>query len=146
MPFEETFMNIKEGVQCWLYGIDSLPGDECTGHLWIVLLYFGIAIINNIFILLVLTHGSAANLWIASAMSVPLSNLAFMLPFLVGTLVVPFDPYNIVGMVLVFVGMIVFNKAPQPEGPPEPEHPTDIVTSSPSKETVPSHPHVDRAL
>jgi hypothetical protein len=127
LPLSQTLTNVKDALLCWFGGINSLPGDECQSHLWVVAVYFTIAIFNNIFITLVITHGSAALLFIGSALTVPLSNVAFIFPALVGpALSVPFDPFNLVGMVLVLVGMIMFSKAPEPgqaEPPPAAEQP-----------------------
>jgi len=89
----------------------------------IVVLYIGIAAFFNIYILLVMQHGSATLMWVASTLSVPLANFAFMIGFFVGTeFETKFSWFNLGALVLVVVGLVIFNKCTRPED----THPADV--------------------
>eukprot|EP00698_Gefionella_okellyi_P023600 TRINITY_DN8100_c0_g1_i1.p1 TRINITY_DN8100_c0_g1~~TRINITY_DN8100_c0_g1_i1.p1 ORF type:complete len:432 (-),score=50.13 TRINITY_DN8100_c0_g1_i1:61-1314(-) len=113
LPIQSLPENFEAAILCWFKGQGT--GSDCSGNMIVVVFYIGVATVYNVFILLVIQHGSAALMWVATALSVPLANFAFMLPFLVGSSAIAFDWFNLGGVVLVFGGLILFNRVAMPD-------------------------------
>lgn len=112
MPITEIIPNMKGGALCWM-GINSIledsPGiskDDCSSAPLFVSLYLGFNIIYNILIVVILKHGSANILWMASTVIVPLSNVAFSLKFVPEHQ--PLRSWDIVGLFIIMIGLVLY--------------------------------------
>lgn len=91
--------------------MNVLPGDQCEGKgMIVVVLYIVVACLFNVYILLVMQYGSAALMWVATTVSVPLANFAFMMHFILGDKAQDFSWFNLGALVLVTIGLVVFNQ------------------------------------
>ena len=71
--------------------------------------YVVINFLYNVFQLLVTKHGSAATMVISSALALPITNLCFSSTFLLGSEAEPFSIFDIVGLVVVLSGFLVYS-------------------------------------
>eukprot|EP00753_Platysulcus_tardus_P010546 PLAT2833.1.p1 GENE.PLAT2833.1~~PLAT2833.1.p1 ORF type:complete len:420 (+),score=158.05 PLAT2833.1:1048-2307(+) len=110
---------ITDGWRCFL-GDTTVPVIDATGavtgycssyNTWIL---FAGSIIDfiggGIFYLLILKHGSALLTTIASALSLPLSNLAFTIRALNGRATSPFSWYDVGGLIAVLFGFVFYQR------------------------------------
>lgn len=101
------------GFKCWM-GINTilpdneygLPPDQCEmGPLYLnAYLFFNV--IYNFLIVLILKHGSANIMWMASTIIVPLSNLAFSMKFMPHSQ--PMTIWDFLGLMVIMFGLIVY--------------------------------------
>lgn len=108
----EIIPNLMEGFKCWL-GIDSvvvatgnLAVDHCGMSPFYVNTYLCFNIVFNVLIILILKHGSANIMWMASTIIVPLSNVAFSLKFMPNHTTLETSDW--VGLVVIMTGLIVY--------------------------------------
>jgi len=87
----------------------STPCDDCY-HAWLTLMiYMTINVIYNIFILLVIKHGSATVLSIAQTVRLPLTSIAFSQEWIMGKKAVePFSKYSLYGLFIILAGLTTF--------------------------------------
>ncbi|KAN0036018.1 hypothetical protein ACTA71_005316 [Dictyostelium dimigraforme] len=130
VKFTQILPFMKEGAEC-LVGINSIlpiygngstsssyAADSCSysptatvicddcHNAWIVIiLYMSINIVYNIFILLVLKHAGATVYSIANTLRLPLTNIVFSIPFIMGDAVSPFSPLSIAGLIIILLGL-----------------------------------------
>jgi hypothetical protein len=106
--------NIHGGFDC-LCGINtiteasadgSILPDECSMAFIYVSTYLAFNVIYNLLMVVILKHGSANILWMASTVIVPLSNVAFSLHFIPNHQ--PMKPMDIVGLVIIMSGLLVY--------------------------------------
>jgi hypothetical protein len=99
------------GAKCFV-GIntitDSLNGmeDHCEMAPLYVSLYLFFNVFYNFLIIIILKHGSANILWMASTVIVPFSNVAFSLKFMPGSK--PLNLMDIVGLVVIMLGLVAY--------------------------------------
>ena len=113
MSISDILPNMWGGALCWV-GIDTittpnnqgLPADSCATAPLFVTTYLGFNIVFNILIVVILKHGSANILWMASTVIVPLSNVAFSLNFMPGHK--PMNNYDICGLFIIMLGLIFY--------------------------------------
>ncbi|KAK5578172.1 hypothetical protein RB653_003125 [Dictyostelium firmibasis] len=131
IKFNQILPFMKEGAEClagintilpsyYTYpnGTESFTVNSCTydpkaalicddcHNAWIaIILYMSINIVYNIFILLVLKHAGATVYSIANTLRLPLTNIAFSIPFIMGAAVSPFSPLSVAGLVIILVGL-----------------------------------------
>eukprot|EP00029_Vermamoeba_vermiformis_P012180 TRINITY_DN699_c0_g1_i1.p1 TRINITY_DN699_c0_g1~~TRINITY_DN699_c0_g1_i1.p1 ORF type:complete len:395 (+),score=118.67 TRINITY_DN699_c0_g1_i1:38-1222(+) len=111
------------GARC-LFGYDSRVGDEC-GEVWIAVLMYVVANIGyNIALLLVIKYGSAALFYVASAVMLPLADICFTFEFIMGKDATPLSLYDIIGLVLILAGLILYRFLP--ESKPQDKEDTSI--------------------
>jgi len=96
--------------------------DACT-HAWLILIiYMCINVIYNIFILLVIKHGSATILSIAQTIRLPLTSIAFSQKWIMGNQVEGFSNFTLYGLFIILAGLSAFRagslmkKRPEGEG------------------------------
>ena len=73
-----------------------------------VALYMTFNIAYNTLLLLVIKYGSAALMYVASTVVLPLGSVAFTRKFLLGVHASQFTLFNGVGLVVVLVGLIIY--------------------------------------
>jgi len=125
LTFDEIPTNLENGARCLFTGHNSITTgahpDDCE-FAWAMTLGYIIAnIMYNIVILLMLKYGSAALLYVASAVILPLANIAFTLDFIMGKEATTLSPYDIAGLVVILIGLVIYRSTseqaiPAPEG------------------------------
>lgn len=101
----EIIPNIVDGMRCW-GGINSIPSDDCAAAPIYVTAYLAFNVVYNILIVVILKHGSANILWMASTVIVPLSNVAFSLDFMPGHR--PMTSWDILGLFVIMLGLVLY--------------------------------------
>lgn len=114
VPIRNILPNIYGGGLCWM-GINTItsatatPGqvaDDCSTAPFFVTTYLCFNVVYNILIVVILKHGSANILWMASTVIVPLSNVAFSLNIMPGHK--PLKSFDIIGLCVIMVGLVVY--------------------------------------
>lgn len=118
MPMNAIWPNIVMGTKCW-FGYNSVTAefnpynqdiDDCSMAPFYVNAYLFFNIIYNFLIILVLKHGSANILFMASTVIVPLSNVAFALPFVPRHQ--PLHVWDILGLFVILGGLVIYRFYP----------------------------------
>eukprot|EP00698_Gefionella_okellyi_P023262 TRINITY_DN7889_c0_g1_i1.p1 TRINITY_DN7889_c0_g1~~TRINITY_DN7889_c0_g1_i1.p1 ORF type:complete len:443 (+),score=75.19 TRINITY_DN7889_c0_g1_i1:117-1331(+) len=107
VPLNAIPTNIVFGFKC-MVGYNSLPGDACEGAWLQVLLFVIFDILFNVFLLLVVKNGSAALMFACNTISLPLGDLFFTLPFIVGAFAMPLNKFDLIGLGVILIGLIVY--------------------------------------
>jgi hypothetical protein len=97
---------LTEGFECFA---EIGPDDECSGAFWIFMGYVVINFGYNVLLLLITKHGSAVLLVITNALSLPVTNIAFTLPAVMGKNTEPFTLPDLFGLILVCVGFLTYS-------------------------------------
>jgi CRT-like, chloroquine-resistance transporter-like len=113
MAVTEIIPNMYGGALCW-FGINSiahgnlsgLPADDCADSPLFVTTYLCFNIVFNILIVVILKHGSANIMWMASTVIVPLSNVAFSLKIMPGHK--PLNSFDIFGLFVIMSGLVLY--------------------------------------
>eukprot|EP01035_Chromulina_nebulosa_P037682 gene37682-50874_t len=93
VPMSEIMPNMYNGMLCWM-GINTVTAenvgagqviDDCAYGPFYVNTYLFFNVIYNFLIVVVLKHGSANILWMASTVIVPVSNIVFSFKFMPGS-------------------------------------------------------------
>jgi hypothetical protein len=105
---------LAKGFWCWL-GYNSLPGDNCSYNYVATTIYIVINFFYNIFILLVTKHASATMFTLAFAIRLPLTQIAYCIPFIMQQYVEPFTWESIVSLVVVLAGFVLYSMLPEPQ-------------------------------
>jgi hypothetical protein len=138
LPLADIPQNLWRGLQCWLVGTnfvslrfgdlcsaDTKCGvppelmccDSCDGALAgvssmpaiaAVFLYMGFNIAYNVFLVLVIKHGSAALMYASSTVVLPLGSAAFTITFFLGHHAMPFNMFNGFGLGIVILGLLIY--------------------------------------
>lgn len=114
MPVSNIPANMYGGMACWFgyntitedYNPFNQPLDSCESAPLFVNAYLAFNVIYNFLIVVILKHGSANIMWMASTVIVPLSNVAFSLKFMPGSQ--PMGPMDLVGLVIIMSGLVVY--------------------------------------
>eukprot|EP00618_Florenciella_parvula_P024606 CAMPEP_0119527926 /NCGR_PEP_ID=MMETSP1344-20130328/42220_1 /TAXON_ID=236787 /ORGANISM="Florenciella parvula, Strain CCMP2471" /LENGTH=378 /DNA_ID=CAMNT_0007567199 /DNA_START=73 /DNA_END=1209 /DNA_ORIENTATION=+ len=115
IPFSEMPAQMSNGFACFM-GYDSLPGDHCSDKKIIhtafaaMMIYCIINFGYNVFQLLVTKHGSAMLMVMSSALSLPVTNMAFACPWLMGENTEDFTVYDVVALCIVVVGFVIYSR------------------------------------
>jgi len=112
MSIDEIIPNLKGGLLCWM-GINSITEDDdmvradnCSQAPLFVSTYLVFNVVYNILIVVILKHGSANILWMASTAIVPLSNVAFSLKIMPGHQ--PLKIWDIIGLFVIMFGLVLY--------------------------------------
>jgi drug/metabolite transporter (DMT)-like permease len=112
MSVNEIIPNIVGGAYCWM-GIntitendDMVKADSCSQAPLFVTTYLVFNVVYNILIVVILKHGSANILWMASTAIVPLSNVAFSLNIMPGHQ--PLKIWDIIGLFVIMFGLVLY--------------------------------------
>ena len=116
LPLSEIVPNLYDGMMC-NFGVntvieatETLQVDHCETGPFYVWVYIAFNLVYNILIIVILKYGSANILWLSSTVIVPLSNLAFSLPFMPNPQ--PCTPIDLVGLVIIMSGLIIYRFMP----------------------------------
>jgi hypothetical protein len=148
VPIQEIPQQFWFGAKCFV-GINSLDGDLCAERLvWVhvciifeggslkqrtndslqTLVYLTINIFYNIFLLMVIKYGSAALLYVASAVVLPATNICSTQGWIMNELyprnkdyTTVLTPFDIVGLVVIILGLGVYRVFPEGSGETKPE-------------------------
>ena len=107
VPLSMIPTNIWFGMKC-LAGYNSMVGDDCQGAWLHVLLFVIFDILFNIFLLLVVKHGSAALMFTCNTIALPLGDLLFTMPWIVGSMVLQLNKFDLIALAIILVGLIVY--------------------------------------
>ena len=110
---QDIIPNLWGGAKCWV-GVNTivagnakgLPPDDCSAAPLFYNLYLAFNVVFNILIVVILKHGSANIMWMASTVIVPLSNVAFSLSFMPGHR--PMNTYDVIGLGVIMLGLIFY--------------------------------------
>ena len=110
-------LNLNEIPQNFMDGWSCFTGEYVRGfdcHIApypyvILLIYVIVNFVYNVLLLLITKHGSALLLVIASAISLPCTNILFTIPMIMGTDCEPFSWYDVSGLTLVLVGFLMYS-------------------------------------
>lgn len=111
----ECLIDVNCGAK--IDGVITVCCDSCNGRypqvspvsaLLANLMYMTCNIAYNIFLLLVIKYGSAALMYVASTIVLPLGSLAFTVTAFMGLHAGTFDVYNGTGLGLVLFGLIIY--------------------------------------
>jgi len=138
LPLDQIPINLWQGLQCFLAGTNFIsqdggyqcsaeidcgnPGqpmccDSCDGSLsgvsslpalWATLTYMCFNVAYNVFLVLVIKHGSAALMYATSAVVLPLGALAFTFPLFLGDHAEDFTIYTGIGLGVVIAGLLIY--------------------------------------
>lgn len=113
LPMDEIWPNFVAGYRCWggvntvVEGNDlGLPPDDCAMAPLYVNLYLILNIVYNLLIVIILKHGSANIMWMASTVIVPMSNFAFSLDIMPHHQ--PMKVADLVGLFVIMIGLVVY--------------------------------------
>jgi len=112
ITWKEMPTDMEHGAMC-LAGINTItsgctteiPCDNCQGAWFTLILYMAINVIYNVFILLVIKHGSATLLSIAQTVRLPLTSIAFSQKWIMQDQVEPFSKYSLYGLFIILAGL-----------------------------------------
>jgi len=117
----EIFTDMKNGALCTIGHDVYVPPDcspvtlnatyacdDCTNAWVLLIIYMAINMLYNVFILLVIKHGSATILAIAQTIRLPLASAAFSFKWIMGKDATPFSPYSGAGLAIILVGLIAY--------------------------------------
>jgi uncharacterized membrane protein len=114
LPYDEIYTNMVNGAKCWM-GINTIMEaneakgvwqDDCAAAPFYVNTYLAFNLIFNVLIIVILKHGSANIMWMASTVIVPLSNIAFSLNFMPNHK--PLTGWDLAGLIVIMGGLIVY--------------------------------------
>lgn len=116
IPFSEMPAQMSNGFSCFL-GYNSLPGDHCNDKHNVLhtafaamMIYCVINFGYNVFQLLVTKHGSAMLMVMSSALSLPVTNMAFACPWLMGENTEDFTVYDVAALCIVVIGFVIYSR------------------------------------
>lgn len=116
LAMDEIWPNMYDGFLCW-FGIDSISQasgnlvvDDCAMSPFYVNIYIAFNVVFNILIIVILKHGSANIMWMASTVIVPLSNVVFSLNFMPNHTTLRAADW--VGLVVIMTGLVIYRFFP----------------------------------
>ena len=107
LPFDSIPSNLWDGAKCFL-GFNSLPTDNCEGASSAVIGYLIANIIYNVVILAMIKYGSAALLYVASALILPLADICFTQSWIMGPYAQPLTIFDVIGLVVIILGLVIY--------------------------------------
>lgn len=132
IPIKDSWSNLVEGFQCGFMGSSGsrlasvlaetgATVDPCIQARTVLLIYFALVIIFNIYFLQVMKLGSTVIMYGGSTISVPLASLLFSVRKLVGKSYHRFHLTDFVGLAVLVAGLVVYRLKPEgveedPEG------------------------------
>ncbi|GMH87395.1 hypothetical protein TrST_g11883 [Triparma strigata] len=104
----EILKQMEYGYECYNER-PPLEGDDCSGAFSLFWIYVLINWLLNVLLLILTKEGSAVMLVIANALALPITNVAFSVQAIMGDDVEPFSAYDLLGLLLVIVGFLVYS-------------------------------------
>lgn len=106
-------------------GTSLPPCDHCRGAWLPVLLYMIANILYNVFGILVIKHGGATLYTMLMTLRLPLVSFAFCMSFFMGDEAQPVDWYDLVGLVVILIGLCIYRWEERAAHRTENEAPTE---------------------
>lgn len=131
IPISEVPSNLYNGMKC-MVGINSVYHtssqyqhiDDCHLAFLQVGGYTLANVTYNVLLLAVIKYGSAALFYIASAALLPLSDICFTLPFVMGSQTSKLTPFDIAGLIIILLGLFLYRL--KGETTPDDEVPREV--------------------
>jgi hypothetical protein len=117
---------VPVGAKC-VFGINTLQSDDCHGAIFQVGGYMIANILYNIVILLTIKYGSAALLYVCSAVILPLADIAFSSTLIMGDEAQPLTIFDVCGLIIILLGLLYYRL--QDESGDEPKEMKDAAQS-----------------
>ncbi|GMH87322.1 hypothetical protein TL16_g10819 [Triparma laevis f. inornata] len=105
---DEIWKQMEYGYECYNER-PPLKGDDCSGAFSLFWCYVLINWLLNVLLLILTKEGSAVMLVIANALALPITNVAFSVQAIMGDEVEPFSAYDLLGLLFVIVGFLVYS-------------------------------------
>jgi hypothetical protein len=99
---------MSDGYQCFL-GYNPSPLDQCDNATALFLAYVFINWILNVNLLMLTKTSSAVMLVVANSLALPITNVAFSIPGIMGADAEPFTVPDLIGLVAVVVGFLIYS-------------------------------------
>lgn len=116
LAMDQIWPNLTGGFLCW-FGINSVTEatndlivDDCSMAPFYVNTYLFFNVFFNILIIVILKHGSANIMWMASTVIVPLSNVVFSLNFMPNHTTLHLTDW--IGLIIIMTGLVIFRFYP----------------------------------
>jgi len=116
LPLDQVISNFYGGLLC-SFGINTVTEptatmivDDCASApiFWWTYIFFNV--FYNVLIIVILKYGSANILWLSSTVIVPMSNVAFSLPFMPNSQ--PLQSIDLVGLTVIMSGLVIYRFTP----------------------------------
>ena len=124
-----VYSNIYYGFLCF-FGVDSLPGDECAGTWYLLVEYAFFNVAINLCLLFLLQQDSAAFMFLAMTITVPIANICFSFEWVMGQYATPLSWYDIVALIVIVFGLLLYRFTSKSES----KEPLDIL--DPNETTI----------
>ena len=102
-----VYTDIYYGFLCF-FGINSLPGDDCQGTWYLLIEYAFFNIGINLCMLFLLQQDSAAFMFLAMTITVPIANICFSFEWVMGEYATPLSWYDIVALFVIVFGLLLY--------------------------------------
>ncbi|KAJ4462020.1 putative Transmembrane transporter protein [Paratrimastix pyriformis] len=117
--------NLVDGLQCLFLGTNTFPDDRCQNAWWIALLFNFLSMIRMALGIALIRYSSANLCFFSNAITVPLSQVLFSMPWLMGKDATGLTIFTVAGLVPLISGVLIcgsFENSPQitatPDGQP----------------------------
>jgi len=100
--------NIEAGYRCLFFGHDSDPLDKCHNVGFWYLAFIFVLVADRVNQALIIKYNSASMMWLATTCAVPLANIAFSSPIIMGNAASHLTPFLIGGLLVVSVGLLLY--------------------------------------
>lgn len=105
--FADVYTNLYYGFLCF-FGINSLPGDDCQGTWFLLIEYAFFNIGINLCMLFLLQQDSAAFMFLAMTITIPVANICFSFKWVMGDNATPLSWYDIVALIIIVLGLLCY--------------------------------------
>ena len=105
---EALWKQMEYGYECYNER-NPLEGDDCHGAFYLFWAYVFVNWLLNVLLLMLTKEGSAVMLVVANALALPITNVAFSVKGIMGTEVEPFSLFDLLGLIFVIVGFLVYS-------------------------------------
>lgn len=125
ISFSEMPAQLSNGWICFT-GRNPMKGDHCASEFWYntatssMVNYCTVNFAYNVLTLMVTKHGSAALMVISAALALPITNLAFSTPLLMGSAAEHLTPFDLIALAIVVVGFVLYSAGDAEFLPPGP--------------------------
>lgn len=108
--FVAIYENLYHGYLCF-FGVDFYIDTDCAGTWWLLVQYAFFNIAINLCLLFLLQQDSAAFMFLAMTITVPIANICFSFQWVMGQYATPLSWYDIASLVLIVVGLLCYRFA-----------------------------------
>jgi drug/metabolite transporter (DMT)-like permease len=111
LSWSEMLSQLQDGWTCFYYATNpNDPHDTgCASSWWVFIMYVVVNFVYNFLLLVITKRGSAVLLVISQALSLPVTNICFTIPAIMGDEVEPMQMADLVGLVLVSIGFLMYS-------------------------------------